>query len=198
VSSDADFQRLWLRLRQGDESAANELLHCYEQEIRRYIRFRLTDPSLRRIVDSLDICQSVFGQFFVQLSDGCLELENPRQLRALLLTMARNRLYDEARREHAARRDVRRLNTGDTALDAVGISETPSQIVAAEEVLAVVRAQLSTEEQYLIDQKMSGRQWADLAGELGGTAEGLRKRAARALDRAARALGFVEGCHATD
>jgi RNA polymerase sigma-70 factor (ECF subfamily) len=198
VSSDVDFQSLWSRLRQGDESAANELLHCYEQEIRRYIRFRLTDPSLRRIVDSLDICQSVFGQFFVQLSGGAIELDNPRQLRALLLTMARNRLYDEARREHAARRDVRRLNTGDTALDAVGITETPSQIVAAEEVLAAVRAQLSTEEQYLVDQKMLGRQWAELASELGGTAEALRKRATRALDRAARSLGFVEGNHAPD
>jgi hypothetical protein len=90
------------------------------------------------------------------------------------------------------------LNTGDTALDAVGISETPSQIVAAEEVLAAVRAQLSTEEQYLVDQKMLGRQWADLASELGGTAEALRKRTARALDRAARSLGFVEGHHAPD
>jgi hypothetical protein len=30
VSSDVDFQSLWNRLRQGDESAANELLHCYE------------------------------------------------------------------------------------------------------------------------------------------------------------------------
>lgn len=199
VSTDVEFGRLWSRLLLSDESAADELLSRYEQEIRRYIRFRLTDPSLRRVVDSLDICQSVFAKFFVQLSAGAIELDNPQQLRALLLTMARNRLYDEVRREHAERRDARRARSDSATLDAVGDSaDSPSQIVAADELLGAVRAQLSAEDQYLIDQKFSGRQWSELAQELGGTAEGLRKRATRALDRAVCSLGLVEECDATN
>jgi RNA polymerase sigma-70 factor (ECF subfamily) len=199
VSTDSEFDLLWKRLRDGEPSAADELLKRYEPEIRRYVRFRLTDPSLRRIVDSLDICQSVFGRFFVQLSTGAIEFDKPQQLRALLRTMARNRLYDAVRHEHADRRDVRRVRSDEAALDAAGDSaETPSQMVAAEELLAAVKAQLSAEEQYLIEQKLSGRPWAELASELGGTAEALRKRATRALDRAVGALGLVEESYATD
>jgi RNA polymerase sigma-70 factor (ECF subfamily) len=150
-------------------------------------------------VDSLDICQSVFGKFFVQLSTGAIELDNPQQLRALLLTMARNRLYDEVRREHAERRDARRVVSDQAALDGVGDgADSPSQIVAAEELLGAVKAQLSSEDLYLIEQKLSGRQWAELALELDSTAEALRKRATRALDRAACSLGLVEGSNATD
>ena len=199
MSTDAEFERLWLRLLSNEESAADELLSRYEHEIRRYVRFRLTDPSLRRVVDSLDICQSVFGNFFVQLSAGAIELDNPQQLRALLVTMARNRLYDEVRREHAERRDARRVRSDEAALHAVGDGmDSPSQIVAADEILAAVRAELTTEDQYLIDQKLAGRQWAELAAELGGTAEALRKRATRALDRAVCKLGFAEECNARD
>jgi RNA polymerase sigma factor (sigma-70 family) len=199
VSTDSEFDLLWKRLRDGEPAAADELLKRYEPEIRRYIRFRLTDPSLRRIVDSLDICQSVFGRFFVQLSTGAIEFDKPQQLQALLRTMARNRLYDAVRHEHADRRDVRRVRSDEAALDAADDStETPSQMVAAEELLAAVKAQLSAEEQYLIEQKLSGRPWAELANELGGTAEALRKRATRALDRAVGALGLVEESYATD
>jgi RNA polymerase sigma-70 factor (ECF subfamily) len=193
MSTDVDFDKLWSDLREGDESAASKLVEHYETEIRRYIRYRLTDPSLKRIVDSLDICQSVFGRFFLQITSGQIELDNPRQLRALLLTMARNRLYDEARHEHAARRDARLVRFGETALEGVkGDAETPSQLVAAEELLALVRSKLSSDDQYLIEQKLSGRPWAELAGELGGSPDALRKRTERALDRAARSLGLVE------
>jgi RNA polymerase sigma factor (sigma-70 family) len=199
LSTDDEFTQLWSRLSRGEESAANELLNRYEQEIRRFIRFRLSDPSLRRVVDSLDICQSVFGRFFVQLSTGAIELDNPQQLRALLFAMARNRLYDEVRREHAVRRDSRRAQSDEAALDSLADkADSPSQLVAADELLQMVRRQLSAEDQYLIDQKLSGRPWAELANELGGNAEAIRKRATRALDRAVQTLGLVEECDATN
>jgi RNA polymerase sigma factor (sigma-70 family) len=193
MSDDSEFDRLWDELRLGNESAASQLVQKYEAEIRRYIRYRLTDPRLKRIVDSLDICQSVFGRFFVHLANGELDLHNPRQLRALLLTMARNRLYDAARHEHAQVRDAWLVQAGDTALQGVDAGEeTPSQIVSAAELVAAVRSELSDEDKHLISERLAGRQWADLARELGSTPEALRKRSERALDRAARALGLVE------
>ena len=54
------FDQLIVRVRDGDDGAASELLLNYEPEIRREIRMRLTNPKLRRIVDSMDISQSVW------------------------------------------------------------------------------------------------------------------------------------------
>ena len=66
MSSDTSFEELITRVRAGNEEAAAELVREYEPEIRREIHFRLTDPSLRRIVESVDICQSVLANFFAR------------------------------------------------------------------------------------------------------------------------------------
>ena len=84
----AEFESLMDRVRQGDGQAASELLRYYEPEIRRDIRLRLTSAKLRRVVDSMDISQSVFGNFFVRAAHGEFEFEHPNQLLRLLSTMA--------------------------------------------------------------------------------------------------------------
>ncbi len=99
-----EFQALIDRIREGDADAARECVQMYEAEIRRAARIRLTDPKLRRVIDSVDICQSVFGRFFQRAADGQLDLESPERLLALLITMTRNRIIDEHRRQTAAKR----------------------------------------------------------------------------------------------
>src|SRR5262245_18622455 len=49
------------RIRAGDEQAAVELVRRYEPAIRREVRFRLRNTRLRRLFDSMDVCQSVLG-----------------------------------------------------------------------------------------------------------------------------------------
>lgn len=187
------FSELMARVQRGDESAAAELVARYEAEIRRYIRFRLTTASVRRCIDSLDIYQSVLVKFFVYLERGELQLDRPEQLRNLLLTMARNKVLDHVRKQHAQCRDGRRIVDGDATLDQVAdTQDTPSAELAAGEILAAVREQLTDEERLLLDRKLGGSEWQALASELGGTAEGLRKRLSRAVDRAARSLGLIE------
>jgi RNA polymerase sigma-70 factor (ECF subfamily) len=51
----------------------------------------LTDPRLRRVLDTVDVCQSVLGGF-VRAAAGQFDLEQPEQLVKLLTTMARNRI----------------------------------------------------------------------------------------------------------
>ena len=60
---DNEFSELMRKIRAGDQDAARQLVESYEPEIRRAARLRMTDPQLRRLVDSIDICQSVFGRF---------------------------------------------------------------------------------------------------------------------------------------
>src|SRR5262245_46719373 len=110
----ADFIR---RIRAGDEEAAVELVRQYEPLIRREVRMHLEDQRLGRLLDSMDICQSVLASFFVRTAAGQYDLDQPDQLLKLLVTMARNKLVSESRRQQRQRRDIRRQTaTGERLL----------------------------------------------------------------------------------
>ena len=186
----ADLIRL---VRSGDEQAARRLVEDFEPEIRRAVRVRLTEPELRRIIDSADICQSVLGSFFVRAGLGQYDLQGPQDLLRLFISMARNKLADVARRETAQRRDRRRqrpLDDLDREIPDPGLS--PSARLASKETLDALRERLSDEERRIAAWRAAGRQWADIAGEIGGTPEGLRKRLKRAIDRVAAELGLED------
>jgi len=101
------FRDLIQRVRGGDEDAATEIVQRYEATIRMAIRVRLDQSDLRRLLDSMDICQSVLANFFVRAASGQFELETPEQLVKLLVTMARNKLINHANQQRAARRKSR-------------------------------------------------------------------------------------------
>src|SRR5262249_11917368 len=146
----------------------------YEPEIRRAVRVRLTDPQMQRLFDSMDICQSVLANFFDRVGHGQFDLDEPGQLLRLLVTMARHKLVDQARKHQAGCRDLRRTAGNPRRLESVAAAEsTPSQIVADQELAEQLRASLSDEERYLADQRVLGRDWAEIAAELGCTAEAL-------------------------
>jgi RNA polymerase sigma-70 factor (ECF subfamily) len=187
-SSEFSFDELIQRLRQGDTAAAGQLVEAYGPEVRRFVRFRLTTPAMRRLVDSLDISQSVFAKFFVKFESGSLTVEDPDQLRRLLITMARNKIYDHARKHRAQPAHVELTPAGEIA----DRRRAPDEQLANAELAAQVQERLSDEERYLLDQRFAGREWQDLAAELNSTAEALRKRLNRAVDRVARELRIIE------
>ena len=193
MSDDEIFRDLIRRVRAGDEQAAAELVRGYEPAIRRAVRYRLSDTRLRRTCDSMDICQAVLGSFFLRAACGQYELDTPTQLLKLLATMARNKLSKEATRQRAARRDHRRLSAGGIEDCQVAADEpTPSRQVASRELLAEAQRRLSADEQQLVELRNQGLEWADIAAQLGGTPELLRKKLSRALARVAKELGLDE------
>src|SRR2546430_2702758 len=94
------------------EQAATELVKRFEPVIRRELRFRLHDRRLARLFDSLDVCQSVLASFFTGCASGRFNLDEPAELRNLLIGMARIKLAFEARKQRARRRDYRRHEGG--------------------------------------------------------------------------------------
>ena len=181
------FDQLIGRVRGGDESAASELLYRYEPEIRREIRLRLTNPRLRRVVDTMDISQSVFGNFFVRVAHGQFDLASPAQLMALLLRMANNKVIDRHRRE-VVRQTYDHVEQKEEAI-ARGTS-TASSIVSGRELLSEFRNRLNADEQKIADMRKRGIAWEAIAAELGESADALRKRLGRACDRAIEDLGI--------
>lgn len=193
MSPDDGFMGLIQRVRAGDEAAATELVRRYEPMVRRAARVRLTDPRLGRVLDSMDICQSVMASFFVRAALGQYELDTPDQLLRLLATMARNKLANQAHGHRAARRDVRREDHGSAAGEGLASREaTPSRHVAARELLDVARARLTEDERRLLDCRQDGAEWAEIARVEGATPEALRKKLARAVERVAREIGLDE------
>jgi RNA polymerase sigma-70 factor (ECF subfamily) len=186
----ADFIR---RIRLGDERAAEELIRRYEPEVRLEIRtlLRMRDPRLRRVFDSMDICQSVMVSFFLRAAVGDFDLDEPTQLIRLLVGMARNRLAERVRFHQRQRRDVRRSG-GDGAEEWAipSESESPSEVIARRELLAKFRGCLSDEERKVADLRSQGHDWAAVARELGGTPDGRRKQFARAIARVGQELGL--------
>lgn len=190
----SDFAALLTLVRAGDPAAAAQLVSRYEPEIRRAVRVRMTDPRLRRVVDSLDVCQSVLANFFVRVSLGEFDLNRPEDLVALLVAMVRNKLIDQTRRLQAHRRDQRRVQPGgDSVIDRLPTSRpSPDQIAASRELLEEVRRRLSADERYLAEQRALGRPWTELAAELGTQADALRKKLSRALSRVSSELGLED------
>jgi DNA-directed RNA polymerase specialized sigma24 family protein len=184
VSEETSFRDLMGRVRAGNAEAAEELLRIYEPAIRLVIRRRLTDRGLRRLVDSMDIVQSVLGVFFARAAAGQFELDTPEQLRNLLVTMVLNKIRNLARRS-----PVSGIPEG---FEPMAAGPSPSQIVSHEELLQKFRSRLSEGELRLASLRASGRSWAEIAAELHGNPDALRMKYTRALMRVLRELGIED------
>jgi DNA-directed RNA polymerase specialized sigma24 family protein len=180
VSEETEFRDLMGRVRGGDAGAAEQLVRTYEPSIRMVIRRRLTDPALRRLVDSIDIVQSVLGNFFVRAASGQFGLDSPQQLHKLLVTMALNKIRNLARRPPS-----QGIPNG---CEPVAAGPSPSQVVSYEELLQKFRNRLSEEEQRLTSLRASGRSWSEIAAELHGNPDALRMKYTRTLARVMREL----------
>jgi RNA polymerase sigma-70 factor (ECF subfamily) len=191
MSDQSTFSEFVQRIRGGDQQAAVELVRRYEPLIRRSVRLKLEDQRLCRLFDSMDICQSVLASFFVRTAAGQYDLERPEQLVNLLLTMTRNKLAENARRQNRQRRDQRRIAGGAEELAQVADAQpNPGDVVAGEELLRRFRESLSEEERQLADLRSQGMGWTDIAAQLGGTPQGRRMQLTRAVDRVSRQLGI--------
>jgi RNA polymerase sigma-70 factor (ECF subfamily) len=185
------FRDLWDRVRAGDAQAAADLVRQFEPLIRHEVRLRMTDPRLTRADDSADICQSVRASFFARAACGQFDLAGPDDLICLLLTMARNKVASKARRLRARPAD-HHVDEGVDVQDLVSVSagDDPGWIALGRDLVEQVRRRLGAEQRRIVDLRGEGSTWEEVAGAVGGTAEGRRKQLTRALGRATRALGL--------
>lgn len=191
MADDPTFEEFMRRVRVGDEAAAEELVRQYGEKVRREAKARTTDPRLRQVFDSMDICQSVTASFFAGAAAGEFEVRQPEDLVRLLAGMARNKVAHQAREQRAARRDVRKSRPLDlAAFDPAAGDPSPSQAVAGADLLAAFRSRLTDEERDLADRRARGESWEQVAEATGGTPQGRRKQLERAVARVTAELGL--------
>jgi RNA polymerase sigma-70 factor (ECF subfamily) len=186
MSEESSFQDLVQRVRTGDEDAATELVRTYEPHIRRAVRIRLMrNPQMRRVLDSMDVCQSVMGSFFVRAALGQYDLDQPQKLLNLLVVMAHHKLIDVARKKR-----LPEPSNPDAVVEPAARDDTPSQQIMLRELLQKFREQMTDEERQLADMRAADRKWEDIAAELKANPEALRKKLTRAVERVAQMLGL--------
>jgi RNA polymerase sigma factor (sigma-70 family) len=176
------FQDLWKRVRAGDEQAAAELVRRFEPLVRFEARLRITDPRLGRQYDSGDICQSVLASLFMRAARGGYDISSPSDLVRLLVVMARNKVASKARRLRVRDSDRNR----DESVDVESVIHTkgelgPLRATLLRDQLAEVQRHLSEDETRILEMRIAGYTWPEVAIELGGTAEARRKQLRRAV-----------------
>lgn len=183
------FADLVRRVRTGDPDAAAELVRRYEPAIRRVVRVRL-GGRVGALFDSMDVCQSVLGSFFLRAAAGQYALDTPADLLKLLTVMARNKLAFQVRKQRAQKRDCARDVPAELAADQPAEDATPSHQAEVKDLLRELDRRLSPEERQLVELRNQGHEWDSIAERMNGSAEALRKKHARALDRVAKELGL--------
>jgi RNA polymerase sigma factor (sigma-70 family) len=187
----SDFARFVAAVRAGDQAAAAELVRRYEPYIRRVVRMRLHDSRLRRLFDSMDICQSIMASFFRHAAAGEFDLETPRHLGNLLVRMALNKLATKAR----GLPQQEGLLPSDW--DAIDPHLSPPDRAVQQETLHAIRSRLSEDELLLFElNKVERRSWPEIAQVVGGRPDALRIRLTRALARVRRELEKEAASHA--
>src|SRR5688572_7685815 len=107
MNEDNTFMSFMRKVRTGDAIAAEELVRRYQSVIKSAVKRRLGTQTLRQRFDESDVCQSVLNSFFARYAAGQYDLDDPKQLAALLVAMAQNKFRQQARFQFRERRDVR-------------------------------------------------------------------------------------------
>jgi RNA polymerase sigma factor (sigma-70 family) len=178
------FQDLLRRIRAGDPQAEREVWDLYFPAIQREVRARLAPGSIRRVLDSADVCQSVFVSFYMRARQGQYELDSARDLGNLLYAMARHKLFTQVRNQCAARRHPGRVGPDRVdELEVVAEGPSPSEQVAVRDLAQHFLARLTEDERRVADLYSRGHTWDEIAARLGEQPDALRKRLMRALNR---------------
>jgi RNA polymerase sigma-70 factor (ECF subfamily) len=179
------------RMRAGDGDAAAEIMKFYQPHVLRSIRLRMRDSRLRLGLDDIDVCQSVMASFFARLALGQFEVETPEQIVKLLSKMARNKVASQARRAQVTRRELAGLDGPQRAIEPQAAAALdPFRVASGRDLLEEFQRRMSPEERQISDLRSTGREWAEIAEEVGSTAGALRKKLSRALDRISTQLGL--------
>lgn len=211
-NKDDDFRNLIERFRDGDVDAAEELVRRYEPLVRREVRRKLGER-LRQLFDSIDIVQSMWGDFFEGMNprEGTsgqearrpFDLESPGRLVALLRVIAGRKIYAKAR-ELAKEWEVVRP-AGSHADQLIDQEASLTSWIMDQELIQEILRRMSPPVRRVFELRAEGREWKEIlesrdgimkdlgpsAGDFPKTEVNLRQWYRRALKRIADGLGSL-------
>jgi RNA polymerase sigma-70 factor (ECF subfamily) len=164
--ADSSLEALLTKLRQGDATAAEEVLRAYEPYLRMVVRRQLS-AGLRAKFDSVDVVQSVWADVLHGFQEADWRFSDAAQLRAFLVRVTRNRFIDRCRQHHRALEREQPLAEGD--LDGVAPSQEPrpSEVAQADELWQQMLRLCPPNHRALLELKRQGCSLAEIAARTG-------------------------------
>ena len=179
------FRELLDQMKAGSNEAAWELVRLYGPHVRSVVR-RKMGASLRRSHDTEDFVQAAWASL-VRAMPRLHNVEEPRRFVALLATIACRRLANEVRRKKPIDPElIQPFDESETLAEGKkGAVATPSQIAIAREQWQSLIGDLDPGHQEVIDLRLQGMTYNEIADKTG-----LHERTARRIvERAIRFRG---------
>lgn len=189
-SGPSEFESLIARIRDGDEAASAELVLRYERPVMRAVRARMGNR-LRRVLDSMDVMQSVSRSLLVGLRSEKFQFSQPAQLIALAVLLVQRKV---ARHWRSVKGTLPvALTDGENETHFLEVeSNEPEQssVVEAEELLQRFLSCLDELDKQLVHLKLDGHSSVEVATVLKLDPAFVRMRWSRLRDKL-RASGLV-------
>jgi RNA polymerase sigma factor (sigma-70 family) len=166
---DPDFDEMMARVRAGCPEAIQQLFQRYGHHVRLVVRRKL-GHELRRLYDSTDFLQSVWGSFFANPGEE-YHFASPEALLGYLVRMAHGKIVDAYRRrkENLKGGGAREESLEDLEEESRlrGPQATPSQLAIAKEYWERLRDGLSERDHQILDMLRQGHTHVEIAERLG-------------------------------
>lgn len=165
------FRSLLRQMQDGSREAAWTIVQTFGPQIRAVVR-RQMSQHLRKLYDSEDFVQLVWASFFL-MQPRLSSMDRPEELIALLSTMAKNKVIDEARKrtktiKHGRHKEVPLDSREcDEALALANTSPTPSAHLIARETWNQLFANVPDHYRVIIERRVEGATLTEIATQLG-------------------------------
>ena len=179
---DIDFADLIARVKAGDEAAIATLIERFGPEVRIMVRSRLPDK-LRGQFDTMDFAQVVWSSVVADCRDRAEPFDEPKHLIGFLSGVIKNKVAHEHRRLTRTRKyDVAReeplyVRRGDREVprEVSAPDPTPSEYAQADDRLDQLTRGRTPQEVRIIDLRLDGRTYDEIALELGMNEKAVRR-----------------------
>jgi len=164
------FRQLMEDVRGGSQEAAWELVRQYGPHVHRFVR-RSLNHRLRSKFDSLDFVQVVWASLF-RVPDKLLSLERPEELIALLATLAKHKVLNEARRRlqsikyNVAREIPLENSRGGGEIESPARVPSPSAIAIAKEQWERLLSVQNEKVRSIVRLRLQGNSFVEIADQL--------------------------------
>jgi RNA polymerase sigma-70 factor (ECF subfamily) len=174
------------RWRNGDQEAASQLFERYAHRLAALVRGRLSARFAQRL-DAEDVVQSAYRSFFGAVREGRFAIERGGDLWRLLVVMALHKLQHQVRHNSAEKRAVVREQNDvphdQRLVDLIAHDPSPIEAVALTDQLEEVMRQLDPLHRRMLELRLQGHDWAEIAAATQRTQRTVRRVLERVKER---------------
>jgi DNA-directed RNA polymerase specialized sigma24 family protein len=190
VADMSSFSELLSRVRAGDDAATSEIFRTYAPHVKSLVRSLMRIQSVRLMAEPSDVYQSVMASFFIRAAVGQYDIDEPRQLMALLKAMAKNKVVDLTRQPDRRISSLPVFGPGLSGIEPVDSGTDPASEVLRIDLARKIRERFTDDEREISDLRLGGDNWADVGARLGIEPNAARMRLERALSRIGKELNL--------